>query len=155
MLPEHTEVTAHHSACSPSQAYQEHVVEVLQQGLGREGAQEQACQGVRGILARVGDKWSVLIVMLLGDGSRRFNEIKRLVEGISQRMLTMTLRGLERDGLVKRTVTPSNPPRVDYELTDLGLSLRCPIHALGSWAFENKSRIEEARREFDSRAETD
>ena len=75
------------------------------------------------MLARVGDKWSVLIVSLLGDGPQRFSEIKRMVGGISQRMLTLTLRGLERDGLVTRTVFPTVPPRVDYELTELGRSL--------------------------------
>ena len=87
---------------------------------------------VTDILSRVGDKWSVLIVMLLGPGPRRFNEIRRAINGISQRMLTLTLRGLERDGLVTRTVFPTVPPRVDYELTQLGQSLRCPIDALRS-----------------------
>ena len=107
------------------------------------------CQAVSGILSRVGDKWSVLVVMLLGDSSRRFNELKRMVGGISQRMLTLTLRGLERDGLVKRTVFPTIPPRVDYELTDLGRSLREPVKALGLWAFENREVIERSRRDFD------
>jgi len=81
------------------------------------------CQAVNSVLARVGDKWSVLVIVLLGDGPKRFNEMKRLVGGISQRMLTLTLRGLERDGLVTRTVFPTIPPRVDYELTALGRSL--------------------------------
>src|ERR1700733_5107669 len=90
------------------------------------------CRGVASILARVGDKWSVLIVMLLGAGPRRFNEIKRMVGGISQRMLTLTLKGLERDGMVTRTVTPTIPPRVDYALTDLGRSLLEPVGALGA-----------------------
>jgi DNA-binding HxlR family transcriptional regulator len=76
------------------------------------------CRGTASVLARVGDKWSVFVIMLLGDGPRRFNELKRMVGGISQRMLTLTLRGLERDGLVTRTVFPTIPPRVDYELTD-------------------------------------
>ncbi|MBK5199767.1 MAG: helix-turn-helix transcriptional regulator, partial [Methyloceanibacter sp.] len=89
------------------------------------------CRSVSAVLARVGDKWSVLIIMLLGDGPRRFNEIKRMVGGISQRMLTLTLRGLERDGLVTRTVFPTIPRRVDYELTDLGRSLWKPVEALG------------------------
>src|SRR5215469_10811874 len=92
------------------------------------------CRAVSGVLARIGDKWSVLIVSLLGEGPRRFSEIKRLVGGISQRMLTLTLRGLERDGLVTRTVTPSIPPRVDYALTELGLSLQAPVCALARWA---------------------
>ena len=81
------------------------------------------CRGVASVLSRIGDKWSVLVIMMLGDGPRRFNELKRMIGGISQRMLTLTLRGLERDGLVKRTIFPTIPPRVDYELTDLGRGL--------------------------------
>jgi DNA-binding HxlR family transcriptional regulator len=111
------------------------------------------CRAVSQILARVGDKWSVLIVSLLGDGPRRFSEIKRMVGGISQRMLTLTLRGLERDGLVTRTVYPTVPPRVDYELTDLGRSLWRPVEALGLWARQNQARIAAARQAFDERAE--
>ncbi len=110
------------------------------------------CRAVSQVLARVGDKWSVLIVSLLGDGPRRFNEIKRMVGGISQRMLTLTLRGLERDGLVTRTVFPTIPPRVDYELTDLGRSLWIPVEALGKWAREQQPQIQAAQREFDRRA---
>ena len=113
------------------------------------------CRGVSAVLARVGDKWSVLIIMLLGDGPKRFNEIKRMVGGISQRMLTLTLRGLERDGLVTRTVFPTIPPRVDYELTDLGRSLWKPVEALGSWARDHLSEIETAKRRFDERAKPD
>ncbi len=109
------------------------------------------CRAVSGVLARVGDKWSVLIVALLGDGPRRFNEIKRQVGGISQRMLTLTLRGLERDGLVTRTVFPTIPPRVDYELTELGRSLWKPIEALGGWAREHQGQIAAARQAFDAR----
>jgi DNA-binding HxlR family transcriptional regulator len=111
------------------------------------------CRTVAPILARIGDKWSVLIVRLLGDGPLRFNEIKRMVGGISQRMLTLTLRGLERDGLVSRTVFPTIPPRVDYELTDLGRSLWAPIEALGQWAIENQVAIREAQMRFDRRAQ--
>ncbi len=107
------------------------------------------CRKVSGVLARIGDKWTVLIVRALGDGPRRFNEIKRLVGGISQRMLTLTLRGLERDGMVTRIVTPTIPPRVDYELTDLGHSLLVPVGALGEWALANTARIEAARARFD------
>jgi DNA-binding HxlR family transcriptional regulator len=110
------------------------------------------CRAVSTVLARVGDKWSVLIVSLLGDGPRRFSEIKRMVGGISQRMLTLTLRGLERDGLVTRTVFPTIPPRVDYELTDLGRSLSVPVGALGAWARENQLKIATARQAFDARA---
>lgn len=109
----------------------------------------KSCDAVNSVLARVGDKWSMLIVMLLAQGPCRFNELKRRVGGISQRMLTLTLRGLERDGLVKRTVFPTVPPRVDYELTPLGHSLRGPIEALGQWAFGNYERIVAARTDFD------
>jgi DNA-binding HxlR family transcriptional regulator len=109
------------------------------------------CRGVASILARVGDKWSVFIIMLLGNGPRRFNEIKRMVGGISQRMLTLTLRGLERDGLVTRTVFPTIPPRVDYELTDLGRGLWQPVEALGKWASDHQTEIEDARARFDRR----
>ena len=101
------------------------------------------CRGVASILARVGDKWSVFVIMLLGDGPRRFNEIKR--------MLTLTLRGLERDGLVTRTVFPTIPPRVDYELTDLGRGLWQPVEALGKWASYHQTEIEDARARFDRR----
>jgi DNA-binding HxlR family transcriptional regulator len=113
------------------------------------------CRAVGSILARVGDKWSVLVIMLLGDGPRRFNEIKRMVGGISQRMLTLTLRGLERDGLVTRTVFPTIPPRVDYELTELGRSLRQPVQNLGQWAFTNLPEIQSAREKFDRNAKGD
>jgi len=89
--------------------------------------------------------------MLLRDRPRRFNELKKLIGGISQRMLTRTLRGLERDGLVTRTVFPTVPPRVDYELTPLGRSMQTPVEALGNWAFANLAAIEQARLEFDRR----
>lgn len=109
------------------------------------------CQVVSGVLSRIGDKWSVLVVILLGSGSRRFSELKRSIGSISQRMLTLTLRGLERDGLVTRTVTPSIPPRVDYELTDLGRSLLEPVQAIGAWAFGNHEKITRAQKAFDER----
>jgi DNA-binding HxlR family transcriptional regulator len=108
------------------------------------------CRAVSAILARIGDKWSVLIITRLGEGPRRFNEIKRMIGGISQRMLTLTLRNLERDGLVTRTVTPSVPPRVDYALTDLGRDLLNPVSALGEWAIQHTSCIEAARARFDA-----
>ena len=85
------------------------------------------CRAVSEVLDRVGDKWSVLIIVLLGEGAQRFAELKRAIVGISQRMLTLTLRGLERDGLVKRTVHPSTPPRVSYELTRVGRTLLDPV----------------------------
>jgi DNA-binding HxlR family transcriptional regulator len=111
----------------------------------------ESCQPVGEVLARIGDKWSVLIVMMLSEGPRRFNELKRMIDGISQRMLTLTLRGLERDGLVTRTVTPTIPPRVDYELTDLGRSLREPVNALGKWAVDNRPAMLAARAAYDAR----
>jgi len=89
--------------------------------------------------------------MMLGDGPKRFNEIKRMIGGISQRMLTLTLRGLERDGLVTRTVFPTIPPRVDYELTELGRGLWQPVEELGRWAMEHQAEIEDARVRFDRR----
>jgi DNA-binding HxlR family transcriptional regulator len=113
--------------------------------------QSEGCREVSRVLARIGDKWSVLIVMMLADGPRRFNEMKRLINGISQRMLTLTLRGLERDGLVSRTVYPTIPPRVDYELTPLGHSLREPVMALGQWALANTGAIAQAQAQFDKR----
>jgi DNA-binding HxlR family transcriptional regulator len=109
------------------------------------------CERVASILSRVGDKWSVLAVMVLANGPRRFNELKRLIGGVSQRMLTLTLRGLERDGLVTRTLYPSIPPRVDYELTKLGHSLREPIDAIGGWVMSHLEVIDEARRNYDQR----
>ena len=107
------------------------------------------CRSLSSILARVGDKWSVLIVVLFGDGPKRFNEIKRMVGGISQRMLTFTLRGLERDGLVTRTVFPTTPQRVDYELTKLGRSLWEAVEPLGSWARTHVGEILTSREQFD------
>jgi DNA-binding HxlR family transcriptional regulator len=107
------------------------------------------CRAVSDVLARVGDKWSVLVVTLLGQGPRRFNELRRAIGGISQRMLTLTLRGLERDGLVTRTVYPTVPPRVDYGLTPLGRDLLVPVSALGDWAIRNQGKIARAREQFD------
>ncbi len=121
----------------------------------RHHAMEGDCRKVSRILARVGDKWTVLVVMLLREGPRRFNEIKRMVGGISQRMLTLTLKGLERDGMVKRTMFPTIPPRVDYELTDLGRSLSEPVMALGLWAKAHLPEIEAAQSAFDARGKSD
>jgi DNA-binding HxlR family transcriptional regulator len=113
--------------------------------------QDGDCRAVASVLARVGDKWSVFVIMMLGERPRRFNELKRMIGGISQRMLTLTLRGLERDGLITRTVFPTIPPRVDYELTDLGRGLCQPVAALGAWAQTHQSEIESARAKFDAR----
>ena len=110
------------------------------------------CSGISEVLNRIGDKWSVQVVMLLRDGPRRFSELRRGVTGISQRMLTLTLRGLERDGLVTRTMFATIPPRVDYELTGLGHSLRGPVEALGRWAMENQPAIRVAQGKFDGRS---
>src|SRR5258705_10362844 len=109
------------------------------------------CRALSSILALVGDKWTVLIVVLLGDGPKRFNEIKRMVGGISQRMLTFTLRGLERDGLVKRTVFPTTPQRVDYELTKLGGTLWEDVKPLSAWARAHVSEILTSREQFDKK----
>jgi DNA-binding HxlR family transcriptional regulator len=110
------------------------------------------CRAISDVLARVGDKWSVLVVTRLGAGSMRFNELRRSIGGISQRMLTLTLRGLERDGLVTRTVFPTIPPRVDYALTPLGRDLLDPVSALGEWATRNQAKIARAREKFDGAA---
>ena len=107
------------------------------------------CRKVSQVLARVGDKWSVLVVMQLAEGPLRFSEIKRRINGISQRMLTLTLRGLERDGLVIRTIFPTIPPRVEYHLSDLGRSLRDPVMGLGQWALAHIAEIDAAREKFD------
>jgi DNA-binding HxlR family transcriptional regulator len=111
----------------------------------------ERCIAVREVLNRVGDKWSVLIVRMLGDGPLRFSELKRSVEAISQRMLTLTLRGLERDGLVRRTVHPTVPPQVEYALTELGQTLLEPVNALAAWADDHRTEITQARGRFDRR----
>jgi DNA-binding HxlR family transcriptional regulator len=110
------------------------------------------CRIVADVLARVGDKWSVFVVMLLGERDRRFTELLRETGGISKRMLSLTLRRLERDGLLTRTVSDAVPPAVSYGLTPLGRSLRGPIDALGHWAVDNHGSIETARFEFDASA---
>jgi len=108
------------------------------------------CRTISTLLSRIGDKWTVLVVQTLGEGPKRFNELRREIPSVSQRMLTLTLRNLERDGLVNRTVTPSIPPRVDYELTELGQSLQKPICGLATWATENVEAIHEAQARFDA-----
>jgi DNA-binding HxlR family transcriptional regulator len=108
------------------------------------------CRTISTLLSRIGDKWTVLVVQTLGSGSKRFNELRREIPSVSQRMLTLTLRNLERDGLVNRTVTPTIPPRVDYELTELGRSLQKPICGLANWAMENVGAIHEAQARFDT-----
>src|SRR4028118_717200 len=105
------------------------------------------CRTISDLLSRIGDKWSVLVVTTLGDGSRRFNELRREIPSVSQRMLTLTLRNLERDGIVSRKVTPTIPPRVDYALTDLGRSLHQPVEALSQWALDHVAAIHDAQRD--------
>jgi DNA-binding HxlR family transcriptional regulator len=110
----------------------------------------KACE-LRDLLDRLADKWSLLVVELLGDGSRRFSELRREIDGISQRMLTVTLRQLERDGMVRRTVHPVIPPRVDYELTPLGTTLLDTIQPLVAWTRAHRDEIAEARLSYDAR----
>ena len=110
----------------------------------------RACPSRR-LLDRIGDRWTVLLITTLEDGPRRFSELLRTVDGISQKMLTQTLRALERDGLVSRSVTASVPPRVDYELTDIGRTLLAPIEALKAWAEENMGEVLASREQYDQR----
>ena len=111
------------------------------------------CRTISTLLSRIGDKWTVLVVQTLGEGSKRFNELRREIPSVSQRMLTLTLRNLERDGLVSRTVTPSIPPRVDYALTEMGRSLLLPVNALAQWAIDNVQTIHAAQARFDAEAD--
>ena len=133
MSPEHMDVTL--AQCPTGPVDPQHV----------------RCRSITPILQRIGDKWSILIVMMLARGPQRFNELKRLVEGISQRMLTLNLRGLEREGLVGRKIFPTIPPKVEYSLTELGRSLCNHVIALGRWAEENHDAIRAARDAFDAR----
>ncbi|WP_455565635.1 winged helix-turn-helix transcriptional regulator [Micromonospora echinaurantiaca] len=107
--------------------------------------------GSRQVLDRIGDRWSVLVVLTLAKGTRRYGELAQRIEGVSQKMLTQTLRGLERDGLVTRTVYASVPPRVDYALTDLGRSLLDLVAGLESWATNHLAEVEAARARYDAR----
>lgn len=111
---------------------------------------EVSCE-VRKLLDRVGDKWSLLVMVLLDGGTLRFTELRRRIEGISQRMLTLTLRQLERDGLVERTVHALVPPRVDYNLTPLGRTLLAPIHGLVEWTIDHQEEVAQARLAYDDR----
>lgn len=110
---------------------------------------QDECQHISGVLSRIGDKWTVQIIMTLQERPHRFNDIKRAVEGISQQMLTRTLKNLTRDGMISRTVHPTVPPQVEYALTDLGRSLSKPVVALGLWARANLSQIAEKRARYD------
>jgi DNA-binding HxlR family transcriptional regulator len=115
---------------------------------------DRVCR-IREILDRIGDKWSLTVIAELGNGSRRFTELKRAIPGVSQRMLTATLRGLERDGLVARTVHPVVPPRVDYELTNLGRTLLQTGWAVIDWSLQHLDEIDKARYEYDTRQAED
>jgi len=112
-----------------------------------------SCTAVNDVLARVGDKWTIRVIMALGTGPLRFNALRREIDAISQRMLTRTLRVLERDGLVRRLVEPSVPPRVEYSLTPLGRSLQQPVSVIGQWAMDNRVQVARARADYDARDE--
>jgi DNA-binding HxlR family transcriptional regulator len=111
---------------------------------------DEECRAISETLARIGDKWTVLVVELLARGPTRFNEMRRTIGNISQRMLTLTLRELERDGLVTRTVYPTIPPRVEYQLTKLGRTLREPLIAVADWVRKHQPAMLEARKTFDA-----
>jgi DNA-binding HxlR family transcriptional regulator len=117
----------------------------------KDTSENSNCRAMSDVLNRIGDKWSVMVVGMLARGTLRFNELKRQINGISQRMLTLTLRNLERDGLVTRTIYPEIPPRVEYELTELGKTLREPIGALWDWSAANHPQIVAARLDYDAR----
>jgi DNA-binding HxlR family transcriptional regulator len=129
--PTHTEVTPQAASLEPC------------------GLPDHEDCGIRDVLDRVGDKWSVLVVVELASGPRRFRELQRAVDGISQRMLTLTVRRLERDGLVRRTVYPVVPAQVDYRLTDAGASLTHLVRALTDWSLAHRETIAEARGRYD------
>jgi DNA-binding HxlR family transcriptional regulator len=119
--------------------------------LGNLDLPSETCRLVGDVLGHIGNKWAVFIIVLLKDGSLRFSQIERNVGTISKKMLTLTLRDLERDGFVTRTVTPIIPPRVDYELTPLGRDVLSPLSALADWALANREEVERSRRGFDAR----
>jgi DNA-binding HxlR family transcriptional regulator len=114
---------------------------------------QSECRALAQVLDRVGDKWTVMVVGVISGGPQRFNTILRTIGGVSHRMLTLTLRGLERDGLVTRTIYPTIPPKVEYELTDMGSSLVAPLRALSAWGRKNRPAIEKSRARFDAQAE--
>ncbi|MBN9167378.1 MAG: transcriptional regulator [Myxococcales bacterium 68-20] len=112
------------------------------------------CRSVGGVLALLGDKWTILIMRMLSTRGQRFSELRRGIGGISQKMLTSTLRALERDGYLSRKLTPTSPPRTDYALTAMGREVLKPINALAVWALENREAVESSRRRYDRRART-
>ena len=111
------------------------------------------CRPVGELLAAIGSKWVVLVLIRLSERPKRFSELKREIGTISQKVLTSVLRDLERNGIVDRTVTPSIPPRVDYQLTELGESLLEPIHALGRWAVDNEGKVSAAQARYEDKAD--
>lgn len=117
--------------------------------LSEDGYDPEDCRALAEVIARIGDRWTVLVVGLLGGGPRRFNDIRRALEGVSQRMLTLTLRALERDGLVLRTQFPTKPPSVEYALTERGETLLGPVRALAQWGRAHRTGIVASRLEFD------
>lgn len=141
-----TDITATSPAQTPEAA-----IGVFHGPPAARGATEATACVVREVLDRIGDKWSVYVIHLLGSGTMRFSDLKRSIDGISQRMLTVTLRGLERDGLVTRTVYPVVPPRVDYALTPLGQTLLGTVCALVDWSEAHRADIDAARARYDAR----
>ena len=119
---------------------------------GHDAGDTEGCQALASVLSQVGDKWTIMVIGVLSMGTARFNALQRAVPGVSHRMLAHTLRGLERDGLVKRTAFPEIPPRVEYELTQLGRSLTTPLAQLAEWASANRFAIEQSRAGFDLHA---
>ncbi len=113
------------------------------------GQEHEDC-GIRDVLDRVGDKWSVLVIVELAQGVSRFSQLQRAISGISQRMLTLTVRRLERDGLVSRTVHPEVPPRVEYELTPMGHSLTFLVKSLADWSADHREAIAASRQRWDA-----
>lgn len=119
--------------------------------LGHLDIPSETCRAVGDVLGRIGEKWSVLIIVLLADGPMRFNALRREIGTVSQKMLTVTLRGLERDGYISRTVTPSIPPKVEYALTPLGRDVREPLHAIANWALTHHDDVARARAAYEAR----
>ena len=117
--------------------------------LDENGYSPEDCRALSAVIGRIGDRWTIMVVGLLGTGPKRFNDIRRSLEGLSQRMLTLTLRGLERDGLVRRTQYPTKPPAVEYALTERGQTLLVPVHAIAKWAWDQRDNVLESRRQYD------
>jgi DNA-binding HxlR family transcriptional regulator len=117
--------------------------------LSEDGYSPEDCRALSAVIGRIGDRWTIMVVGLLGTGPKRFNDIRRSLEGLSQRMLTLTLRGLERDGLVVRTQYPTRPPAVEYALTERGQTLLVPVHAIAKWAWDHRDDVLASRRQYD------